>query len=112
GTIPNIGEPETNAAIPVGTPTTLTVTALARSIPKGTKLQVESDTDSPKIVFTTTAFCPAGVVTVPVEASGEVKTEIATKKKLLAVFLDTGAITPSGNLPQEDQTAGPGENAG
>jgi hypothetical protein len=112
GTIPNIGEPETSAAIKVETPTAIPVAALTKSIPKGTKFQIEGDTTSPKIVFTTTAFCPVGVVTVPVEASGEVKTEIATKKKLLAVFLDTGAITPSGNLPQEDQTAGPGENTG
>lgn len=110
GTIPNIGEQETNAAIPKGTPTSLTVTALTKSIPAGTKFQVESDAS--KIIFTTTAFCPAGVITVPVEASGEVAVEVVTKKKLLPVLVDTGAIEPSGNLPQADQTAGPGENVG
>jgi hypothetical protein len=112
GTIPNIGEPETNAAIKAETPTSITCVALTKSIPKGTKFVVESDADTPKVIFTTTAFCPVGVVTIPVEASGAVGTEIATKKKLLAVFVDTGAITPSGNLPQEDQTAGAGENLG
>lgn len=112
GVIPNIGEQETNHSIATGEPTSIVVKALTKSIPAGTKFQLEGDTNSPKIVFTTTAFCPIGVVSVPVTVSQSITTEIATTKKLLPVFVDTGAITPSGNLPQEDQTAGPGENVG
>jgi anti-sigma factor RsiW len=58
-------------------------------------------------VFTTTAFAPVGAVTLPVAVSQSITTTIAAGA-LVAVFVDTGVITPSGNIPQTDQTAGPG----
>lgn len=111
GTIPNIGSQATSAASGTGAVTSLTVTALTRSIPAGTKFQITGDTNTPKIVFTTTAFTPTGVTTLPVSASQTVTTTIAAGA-LVPVFVDTGAVTPSGSLPLSDTSAGPGAGVG
>jgi hypothetical protein len=108
GQIPNIGTQSTSAASGTGTVTSLSMTALTKSIPIGTTFQIAGDTNSPKIVFTTTAFAPAGTVTLAVSASQSVTTTIAAGN-LVPVFVDTGAVTPSGYVPQSDTTAGPGE---
>jgi hypothetical protein len=111
GTYPNIGAQVTNAASGTGTPTSLSVgtggLGLTQSIPPGTTFQIAGDTNTVKIVFTTTAFAPVGAVTLPVAVSQSITTTIAAGA-LVAVFVDTGVITPSGNIPQTDQTAGPG----
>lgn len=108
GQYPNIGTQATSAASGTGTVTSLSVTALTKSIPAGTTFQIAGDTNTTKIVFTTTAFAPAGTVTVPVSGSQSVTITIAAGN-IVPVFVDTGAITPSGNLPQSDQTGGPGQ---
>lgn len=107
GAYPNIGSQATSAASGTGSPTALAVTALTQSIPPGTTFQIAGDTNTTKIVFTTTAFAPAGAVTLPVSVSQSITTTIAAGA-ILPVFVDTGAVTPSGNVPQVDQTAGPG----
>jgi len=108
GSIPNIGTQATSAASGTGTVTSLAVTALTKSIPAGTTFQISGDTNTTKIVFTTTAFAAQGTVTLPVSASQSVTTTIAPGN-IVPVLVDTGAITPSGNLPQSDTTAGPGQ---
>lgn len=107
GSYPNIGSQATSAASGTGSPTSLAVTALTASIPPGTTFQIAGDTNTTKIVFTTTAFAPVGAVTLPVSVSQTITTTIAAGA-IIPVFVDTGAVTPSGNIPQSDQTAGPG----
>lgn len=107
GAFPNIGSQATSAASGTGSPTSLAVTALTQSIPPGTAFQLAGDTNSPKIVFTTTAFAPVGAVTLPVSVSQPITTTIAAGA-IQPVFVDSGVIVPSGNVPQVDQTAGPG----
>lgn len=107
GAYPNIGSQATSAASGTGSPTSLAVTALTQSIPPGTTFQIAGDTNTTKIVFTTTAFAPVGAVTLPVSVSQSITTTIAAGN-ILPVFVDTGVITPSLNPPQVDQTAGPG----
>lgn len=107
GAYPNIGTQATSAASGTGSPASLAVTALTNSIPPGTTFQIAGDTNTVKIVFTTTAFAPVGAVTLPVSVSQTITTTIAAGN-IVPVFVDTGVITPSGNIPQTDQTAGPG----
>ena len=107
GTYPNIGTQATSSPSGTGTPASLAVTALTSSIPPGTTFQISGDTNNPKIVFTTTAFAPIGAVTLPVSESQSIGITIAAGN-IIPVFVDTGVITPSGNVPQTDQTAGPG----
>jgi hypothetical protein len=107
GAYPNIGTQATSAASGTGSPASLAVTALTQSIPPGTTFQIAGDTNSPKIVFTTTAFAPVGAVVLPVSVSQTITTTIAAGD-IVPCFVDTGVITPSGNIPQVDQTAGPG----
>ncbi len=107
GAYPNIGAQATSAASGTGAVTSLAVTALTQSIPPGTTFQIAGDTNSPKVVFTTTAFAPVGAVTLPVAVSQSITTTIAPGA-IVPVFVDTGVVTPSGNVPQVDQTAGPG----
>lgn len=111
GTIPNIGSQATSAASGTGPVASLSVTALTRSIPAGTKFQIAGDTNATKIVFTTTAFAPIGVVTLPVSVSQTVTTTIAAGA-LVPVFVDTGTVNPVGTLPTSDTTAGPGVAVG
>lgn len=112
GTIPAIAKPKLSAAIAAkaakaGVPTNFAVTALTKSIPTGTTFQVVGDTNSPKLTFTTTAFAAEGAVTIRAESNIENTLEIAAAE-LTPVFVDTGAVTPSGNIPTVDTTAGPG----
>lgn len=111
GTYPNIAGQVTNAASGTGTPTSLAVgtggLGLTQSIPPGTTFQIAGDTNTPKIVFTTTAFAPGGAVTLPVTPSQTITTTIAAGA-IIPCFVDSGAIIPSGNIPTSDQTAGPG----
>ncbi|HWF25169.1 MAG TPA: hypothetical protein VG275_06970 [Solirubrobacteraceae bacterium] len=107
GAYPNIGTQATSAASGTGSPASLPVTALTQSIPPGTTFQITGDTNTTKIVFTTTAFAPQGAVTLPVSVSQSITTTIAAGA-IVPVFVDTGTVTPSGNIPQTDQTAGPG----
>ena len=111
GVIPNIGSQATSSASGTGTVTSLAVTALTSSIPQGTTFQIAGDTNTTKIVFTTTAFAPAGTVVLAVSTSQSVTTTIAPGA-INPVFVDSGSITPSGNLPTTDQTAGPGSATG
>lgn len=108
GSYPNIGTQATSAASGTGAVTSLSVTALTKSIPAGTTFQIAGDTNTTKIVFTTTAFAPINTVTLPVTASQSVTTTIAAGN-IVPVFVDTGAVTPSGALPAADTTAGPGQ---
>lgn len=107
GTIPNIGSQATSAVSGTGAVTSLTVTALTKSIPIGTTFQITGDTNTPKIVFTTTSFAPVGATTIQVSASQSVTITIAAAA-IVPVFVDTGAVTPNGAFPTTDTTAGPG----
>lgn len=108
GAYPNIGAQATSAAVAAGaSPASIPVVALTQSIPPGTTFQIAGDTNAPKVVYTTTAFAPAGAVALPVSASGPATVAIAAGQ-IVPVFVDTGIITPSGNVPPSDQTAGPG----
>lgn len=107
GSYPNIGSQATSATSGTGTVAALTVTALTHSIPAGFTFQIAGDTNTTKIVFTATATAPVGAVSVPVSASQSVTTTIAAGA-IVPVFVDTGTLTPSGNVPLTDQTAGPG----
>lgn len=107
GSYPNIGTQATSAASGTGSPTSLAVTALTKSIPPGTTFQITGDTNTTKIVFTTTAFAPVGAVTLPVAVSQSITTTIAAAS-IVPVFVDTGTVTPSGNVQTTDTTAGPG----
>jgi hypothetical protein len=108
GSYTNIGTQATSAASGTGSPTSLPMTALTKSIPVGTPFQITGDTNTTKIVFTTTAFAPVGAVTLPVSVSQSITTTIVAAN-LVPVFLDTGAGTPSGFVPTTDTTAGPGQ---
>jgi hypothetical protein len=107
GSYPNIGTQATNAVSGTGSPTALVVTALTQSIPPGTTFTIAGDTNTVPIVFTTTAFAPKNAITLPVSVSQTITITIAAGN-LVPCFVDTGAVTPSGNIPQVDQTAGPG----
>jgi hypothetical protein len=115
GTVPNIGKQKASAilakAVKSKTATNIGVTALTHSIPAGTQFTISGDSNSPKLIFKTLAFAPEGAVTLRVETEQENTAEITTAE-IIPVFVDTGAVTPNGNLPHEDQTAGPGEATG
>jgi hypothetical protein len=108
GQLPNIGSQVTSAASGTGVVTSLTVTALTSPIPVGTQFILSTDTNTTKIIFTTIAYAPIGIVTLPVSASASVTTTIPTAGTLIPVLVDTGAITPSGALPKVDNSAGHG----
>jgi hypothetical protein len=111
GTIPNIGTQATSAASGTGTPTSLTVTALTSSVPSGTTFQIAGDTNTPKIVFTTTAPAGVGAVALEVSESQTITTTIAPGA-IDPVFVDTGVLTPRGHYQASDTTAGPGNDTG
>lgn len=111
GVIPNIGTQATSAASGTGTPTSLAVTALTSAIPVGTTFTIAGDTNSPKIVFTTTAFAPVGAVTLQVSVSQSITTTIAAGN-LVPVFVDNGTIAPGKGVQTTDTTAGPGLGVG
>ena len=111
GSMVNIGSQATSATSGTGTVTTLSVTSLTKPIPAGYTFQIAGDTNSPKIVFTTQAAAGPGATVLQVSASQSVTNTIAAAA-IVPVFVDTGALTPSGALPLADMTAGPGLQVG
>lgn len=111
GRIVNIGSQATSASSGTGTVTSLTVTALTKPIPSGYTFTIAGDTNSPKIVFTTTQAAGAGATALNVTASGSITTTIAAGA-IQPVFVDTGALTPSGAMNTTDMSAGPGNAVG
>jgi hypothetical protein len=120
GKVPNIATPKLETAIAAkalkkGVPTIIKVEAasVTRGIPAGTTLIVKGDTSAPISILEVQGYVEAGAATMTVvlintaENSAKIEPE-----KLQAVFFDTGALTPEGNLPETDTTAGPGENIG
>ncbi len=117
GYIPNVGKQKLATAIAIkeakqSTAITIKVTALTESVPKGTIFQVKGDTSAPKALLKTTIFGVKGATTLEVENLAPENTAKIEPEELIPVFVDTGAVTPEGNLPQSDTTAGPGENVG
>ena len=111
GSVPNIGSQATSAASGTGVVTSLSVTALTKPIPLGTTFMITGDTNSPKIIFTTTAAATPGQTSLAVSASASISITIAAAT-LLPVFVDTGAITPSGLPNSIDYSGGPGLDVG
>jgi hypothetical protein len=117
GTVPNIGKQKLATAIAAkeakkGAVITIKVTALTESIPKGTIIQVKGDTSAPKALLKTTIFGVKGATTLEVENLAVENSAKIEPEELIPVFVDLGTITPEGNLPQADTSAGPGENLG
>jgi hypothetical protein len=110
-----IGTQATSAASGTGTVTTLAVTSLTHSIPAGYTFQIAGDTNTPKIVFTTTTAAGVGALGLNVTASQSVTTTIAAGN-IVPVFVDNGSLVPFQQpfqtLPLEDLTAGPGNAIG
>jgi len=107
----NIGTQATSAASGTGAVASLSVTGLTKSIPSGYTFQIAGDTNSPKIVWTTTQFAGVGATVLAVSPSQSVTTTIVAGN-IVPCFVDSGALTPSGNLPTTDTTAGPGTGTG
>lgn len=103
---------KTSAASGTGAVTKLKVTALTTPIPAGTEFQIAGDTNTEKIVFTTTAFAPEGAVELQVKTLQATVGITIAAGNLEQVFTDTGIIVPSGAVPGADTTAGPGEATG
>ena len=104
---------KTNAASGTGAVTSLTVSALTAPIPLGTRFTLAGDTNTEKIVFTTTAFAPIGSTTLAVKTlQATIGTTIATAANIQQVFVDNGTVVPNGYYPSTDTTAGPGEAVG
>lgn len=105
----NIGAQATSAVSGTGSVTSLSVTALTKAIPNGFTFQIAGDTNTPKIVFTTTAFAPVGATSVQVSPSQSVTTTIAAGN-IVPVFVDTGVINTANQpaVQTSDSTAGPG----
>ena len=108
---PVIGSQATSAASGTGAVASLSVTPLTAPIPSGFTFQITGDTNTVKIVFTTTAPSGVGATLIPVTVSQSVTTTIAAAA-IVPVMFDTGAITPAGGLPTVDLSAGPGTGAG
>jgi len=108
GTILNIAAQHASAAS--GTVTTVTLTALTQPIPAGFSFTIAGDTNTPKVVFTTTSAAGIGEVIISV-ASATVATPIVSGL-IVPVFVDDGSVTPSGLPSLVDNTAGPGANVG
>jgi hypothetical protein len=106
----NIGSQAPSAASGTGSVTSLSVTALTSPIPAGYTFQIAGDTNSPKVTFTTSQAVGVGATTLPVNAV-TVGTTIAAGV-INPVFVDTGAVTPSGAVPTVDLSAGPGNAVG
>jgi hypothetical protein len=103
----NIGTQATSAVSGTGAVATLTVTALTQPVPAGYTFQIAGDTNSPKIVFTTTQYGAVGSTTLFVTPSQSVTTTIAAGN-LVPVFVDAGTLSPTTAYPTVDTTAGPG----
>jgi hypothetical protein len=107
-----IGSQATSAVSGTGVVTKLAVTALTKSVPKGTVFQIEGDTNAEKIVFETTAFAPEGAVELHVKTLQAAVTTTIAAAKILQVFVDEGKVVPNGSVPAVDTTAGPGAFTG
>lgn len=107
GQLVNIGSQATSAASGIGTVTQLSVTALTQPIPAGYTFTIAGDTNSPKIVFTTTQYGAIGATTLFVTASQSITTTIAAGA-IQPVFVDSGVLSPTTAYPTVDTTAGPG----
>ena len=107
-----IGSQATSSASGTGTVTKLKVTALTASVPIGTEFQIAGDTNTEKIVFTTTAFAPEGAVELKVKTLQASVTTTIAAGAIQQVLVDEGKIVPNGNVPAVDTTAGPGPYTG
>jgi hypothetical protein len=107
-----IGSQATSAASGTGVVTKLTVTALTKSVPVGTEFQIAGDTNTQKIVFTTTAFAPEGAVELKVRTLQASVTTTIAAGAIKQVYVDEGKVVPNGNVPATDTTAGPGPYTG
>lgn len=112
GRAPLIGSQTTNAASGTGTVTSIVTQPLTKPIPAGFQFQILPDTNTPKIVFTTTAPSGVGAIALTVSASASVSITIATGGAITPCFFDTGATVPSGAVPTTDLSAGPGTGTG
>src|ERR1039458_1356542 len=101
----------TSAASGTASPTTLGVTALTAPIPAGFTFQITGDTNTVKIVFTTTASAEKGAVVLPVSVSQTITTTIAAAA-IIPVLVDTGAAVPNRVAPLVDMTVGIGTGDG
>jgi hypothetical protein len=114
GQLANIGTQTTNASSGT-TPTSLTMVALTKPIPKGYTFTIAGDTNTPKIVFTTTAAAGVGALSIPVSISSTPITTIVAAA-LVPCFIDDGSVTSLGAKPipagGTDLSAGPGNNIG
>ena len=106
----NIGAQVTSADSGTGTVTALTVTALTSPVPPGTTFSIVGDTNTPNIVFTTTAGGIVGDTTLAVSAP-TITTTIAGGD-IQQVLVDDGSAVPAGIAPTVDRTGGPGLNVG
>ena len=111
GQMVGIGSQATSGASGTGTVASLAVTALTKPIPAGYTFQISGDTNTTKIVFTTLVAAGVGAVSLSVSPSQSVTTTIAAAA-IVPVFVDAGSVTPSGQAPTTDLTAGPGNATG
>ncbi len=111
GAVANVGSQTTSAVSGVGTVASLSVTALTSPIPAGFTFTIAGDTNTPKIIFTTTVAAGVGATALSVTASQSVTTTIAAGA-IQPAFVDSGVVTPEGYSSATDMTAGPGTNVG
>lgn len=101
----------TSAASGTGAVVSLSVTALTKPIPAGFTFQIAGDTNTTKIVFTTTTAAAEGDIAINVSASQSVTTTIGAGS-INPVLVDNGALTPQRVAPLVDMTAGIGTGDG
>jgi hypothetical protein len=113
GTLVGIGTQATSSASGTGSPTTLSVTNLTAAIPIGYTFQIAGDSNTVKIVFTTTQAAGIGANILNVTVSQSITTTIAAGN-LVPCFVDNGATIAAGAVspPGTDLSAGPGTGAG
>ncbi|MGA3362226.1 MAG: hypothetical protein ABSD82_09360 [Solirubrobacteraceae bacterium] len=102
--IANLGTQATSAASGTGVITSLSVTPLTVSIPAGLTFTIAGDTNSPNIVFTTTAAAGVGSTSLSVSASQSATTTIAPGNLVLATDAKL-MLTPA---QYESDTSGTG----
>lgn len=110
--IPNIGKPKLKTVIAAkaakkGVPLVIEVESVTKGIPGGTEFRVGSS----GVTFKVLGYVEAGATTMTVEPFEENAAEVKAEE-IKVGFLDEGTLTPAGNLPESDTTAGPGENVG
>jgi hypothetical protein len=113
GTYRLIGKPKlTKAVTAKSKPTSLEVEPLKQPIPAGTRFTVEGDTNSPKVVFTASAYASMNATQIQVTTDPEEVTLEIKAGELVVGFLDDGTIEPEGHVPQKNSTEGPGPGTG